>query len=268
MARISGGYGDYGHVADVYDKGRLYFPSWIFGRLWRRKVGKPTREIDILDVGCGTGVSTRQLKIWGWIKVKGNDIDPLMIARARQLPHRDSADLDTSIEYIVSPVEKLRLPNESFDMITTFGGLPWFADVTGAMENIRRMLRPGGVFMAADEQFLSPRAEYRLVKKKWFDQLPFHRSVFPSNDDHVIHPTTLFKKTGFKYIRHYEKVDHVRPHIEEALNYLMCGSFIGRLPDAHRQYLRRDLETVCRYQELMHNGPRWEIKYSATLGRK
>jgi len=65
-----------------------------------------------LDVGCGTGIITRQLAVRR-ASLTGTDIDSRMLEQAKQ-------HLGKQIDYLVAPTEKLPLPDTSFDAVTAF----------------------------------------------------------------------------------------------------------------------------------------------------
>jgi SAM-dependent methyltransferase len=103
----------------------------------------------VLDVGCGTGQSTRAAARLAR-EVVGVDISDVALAHAREV----SVDLD-NIEYVCADAEHHHFPPESFDVCVSQFGVMFFADPVIAFTNIARSLRPGGrlvvlVWQAAD----------------------------------------------------------------------------------------------------------------------
>ncbi|MDP2704417.1 MAG: class I SAM-dependent methyltransferase [bacterium] len=74
------GYGNFGNLGEEYKKARKGFPQESVDWLWS---ALSTENPRILDTGCGTGISTRQIAEKGR-RVMGSDGDPLMIEKAKE----------------------------------------------------------------------------------------------------------------------------------------------------------------------------------------
>jgi SAM-dependent methyltransferase len=98
----------------------------------------------VLDAGCGTGRVAIELAGRG-VDVVGVDLDPLMIARAREkAPHLD---------WVESDLCEVRLGRE-FDVVVAAGNVMIFlrpGSERAAVGNLARHLRPGGVLVAGFE---------------------------------------------------------------------------------------------------------------------
>jgi SAM-dependent methyltransferase len=119
---------------------------------------------DILDLGCGTGRTTRHIRDMGH-NVVGVDISPLQIEAAKQ-DHPD-------IRFYVKNAARLTLPDNLFDCVVfSFNGLDYLYPYTlrvKAVEEVFRVLRPGGcfIFSSHDEpsiKKLSLRKRLRLQR--------------------------------------------------------------------------------------------------------
>lgn len=108
----------------------------------------------ILDIGCGTGYFAGTMKKAGW-EVKG--IEP-------NLKARDFASGHFGID-ILDPAEISQLPDASFDCITMWHVLEHFHKPSDYAAQIRRLLKPGGVCIAALPNSSSHDAEY--YGKEW-----------------------------------------------------------------------------------------------------
>jgi ubiquinone/menaquinone biosynthesis C-methylase UbiE len=127
-----GAYGRFGRLSTAYDAARREFPSETVAYVIRNQVGK---NPFVLDLACGTGISTRQLAASG-VEVVGCDVDPLMV---RYAIGRGSARAC----YVIGRAESIPFKDASFDAVTSFCGYHWF-DPARAVPEIARVLRPDG----------------------------------------------------------------------------------------------------------------------------
>ncbi|MDA3628260.1 class I SAM-dependent methyltransferase [Saccharopolyspora sp. WRP15-2] len=103
----------------------------------------------VLDVGCGTGRTTRLAAGQATRgRAVGVDISAPMVARARA----DSADIP-NIEFVQADAQVHPFPEAGFDVAISRGGVMFFADLVAGFSNIRRALRPDGRLA-----FISPAA--------------------------------------------------------------------------------------------------------------
>jgi len=91
-----------------------------------------------LDVGCGTGATSRALAARGG-SVLGLDLSGPMLAVARNA----AADLD-QLTFIQGDAQVYPFEPSSFDVGVSRMGCMFFGDPTAAFANIGRALRPGG----------------------------------------------------------------------------------------------------------------------------
>lgn len=96
----------------------------------------------VLDVGCGTGQSTRDAgRAAAPGPVLGVDLSAGMLDRARELTA--GAGLD-NVRYEQADAQVHRFEPESFDLAMSRFGVMFFGDPVAAFGNIGRALRPGG----------------------------------------------------------------------------------------------------------------------------
>lgn len=106
----------------------------------RRLVAKSTgiNGGSLLDIGCGTGWFARTMKKTGW-KVIG--IEPNVKAR-------EFASVHAGID-VLDPSGISGLPGASFDCITMWHVLEHFHNPSEYASRIKRLLKPGGICIAA-----------------------------------------------------------------------------------------------------------------------
>jgi SAM-dependent methyltransferase len=148
--------------------------GFVFARperetLFKRYVGGPGRRV--LDLGCRDGALTQAYLDGN--EVVGVDADREALAEAARLGIETQwADLDLPLE----------LPDASFDVVVAGELLEHLRDPQRLVADVRRVLRPGGTFVAS-----VPNA-YRLKRRLLFlvgrspDDDPTHLQMFAPAD--------------------------------------------------------------------------------------
>jgi ubiquinone/menaquinone biosynthesis C-methylase UbiE len=107
-----------------------------------RRAFEIDRQTHVLDIGCGTGQTTRdaaRMAVAGG--ALGVDLSEAMIERARQLTKAEGLH---NAKYEVADAQSHRFPAECFDVAISRFGTMFFADPVAAFSNIALALRPGG----------------------------------------------------------------------------------------------------------------------------
>jgi len=129
----------FGESAALYALTRQAYPSEVIDKVVT--ILGVSSEYPVLDVGCGTGIATRQLADRG-LDAVGTDIDSDMIEEARL---RGKARM-----YHVMPADGLDFAEASFGGATAFGAFHWFSD-DASVQSILRVLRPGAAFVVVNK---------------------------------------------------------------------------------------------------------------------
>jgi len=103
---------------------------------------------EVLEVGCGTGFFTLNLKLAGIIGAAHvTDISPGMVEAAR----RNAAGLGFSVEGRPADAERLPYDDDSFDLVIGHAVIHHIPDVELAFAEMLRVLRPGGRLVICGE---------------------------------------------------------------------------------------------------------------------
>jgi demethylmenaquinone methyltransferase/2-methoxy-6-polyprenyl-1,4-benzoquinol methylase len=115
-------------------------------RRWKRRVvelARPWPGARALDLATGTGDIAFALAARG-AEVVGLDITARMIELAR------AKSTAPNPAFLVGDMLALPFPPSSFDIVTTGYGLRNVPNLTGAIDEIRRVLKPGGQILSLD----------------------------------------------------------------------------------------------------------------------
>jgi SAM-dependent methyltransferase len=96
------------------------------------------RGLRIVDLGCGFGWFCRWAAEQGAAHVRGLDISEKMLARAA------ATNAHATITYIRADLERLDLPEASFDIVYTSLALHYVEDLAGLVKNVHRAMVAGG----------------------------------------------------------------------------------------------------------------------------
>lgn len=132
----------FGQAAEGYD-GAAVLQHEIGQRMLERLDYVRLQPTRILDIGCGTGVATEKLlRRYPKAEVLALDFALPMLAHARRRgrwlrrPRCLCGDLD-----------HLPLASRSIDLVFSNAAIQWSADPAGAIAEMHRVLRPGGLLM-------------------------------------------------------------------------------------------------------------------------
>ncbi|MBB6484043.1 class I SAM-dependent methyltransferase [Rhizobium lusitanum] len=119
------------------------------------------RGLDVIDLGCGFGWFCRWAAEQGAASVLGVDVSDKMLGRA-------CAESENSrIRYERADLEKLQLPEASFDLIYSSLAFHYIEDFAGLLATIRRALKPGGrlIFSIEHPIYMAPRQPEWLTEE-------------------------------------------------------------------------------------------------------
>ena len=108
--------------------------------------------LNVVDLGCGFGWFCRWAHEQGAAHVLGLDVSENMLARAR------AATSDTAITYVRADLERLDLPEASFDLAYSSLALHYIEDLAGLLSTVHRALVPGAhlIFSIEHPIYMAP----------------------------------------------------------------------------------------------------------------
>ena len=112
-------------------------------RQWLYRQARLAQAKTVLEVGCGTGVIARELARSGPACAIGLDLDPSMLAEARQ--HA------ASVTGVQGDAHALPFADGAFDIVVCHYLLLWLADPARGVQEMARVTRPGGSILACAE---------------------------------------------------------------------------------------------------------------------
>jgi ubiquinone/menaquinone biosynthesis C-methylase UbiE len=107
--------------------------------------------LDLVDVGCGPGTITADLAaLVAPGRVTAIDASAGVLAGARQVATERGL---SNVDFAVGDVNALEFADGSFDVVHAHQVLQHVADPVGALREMRRVCRPGGVVAARDVDY-------------------------------------------------------------------------------------------------------------------
>lgn len=129
--------------AERYSKGRPDFHSNTIRHI--KDYLQPGKKLNqVLDVACGTGLSTKALLEIA-TNVYGTDISQEMLNVASQTGN---------IHYSLAPAEQQPFPGNNFDLITVGSGVHWF-DIDKFLSEANRLLKSNCWLVLYENYFIS-----------------------------------------------------------------------------------------------------------------
>lgn len=134
-------------------------------------------DMDVADVGCGTGLYTEELCRLG-AKVVGIDISPEMleIAAKKTMLYQDQ------IKFVVGDAASLPFYDNSFDLVFSVTAMEFFQKPKQCLHEMYRILRPGGHMVVATLNSLSLWSMQRRIKSLFTKTIFSHAHFYSIYD--------------------------------------------------------------------------------------
>src|SRR3989338_2889934 len=137
-----------------------------------RLAGSYARGKRLLEIGCGRGYGAYYLSHLA-SAVTAVDVDPEVLDRARRLFRR------SNLEYCQMDATRLAVPDRSVDVVGTFQVIEHIPtpQVEGFLQDIRRVLAPGGVAVLS-----TLNVEYNRKGNPHYQKADFHEHEFTGEE--------------------------------------------------------------------------------------
>ena len=157
-----------------YQEHHAHRREFVFGAderagLMRELVGGP--GLAVLDLGCRTGALTQHYAKGNWIV--GVDVDRRALELAKER---------LGIETVWADIEdELPFADDSFDVVVAGEVLEHLADPAAAVENVHRVLRPGGRFVGSVPNAFRLKSRLRFAAGRHPETDATHLQLFTPN---------------------------------------------------------------------------------------
>lgn len=153
----------------------------------------------VLDLACGTGIVGRRLAplVMPGGHIDALDLNPHMLDVARDVAHRENA----AIVFHEGTMEALPFADETYDLVTCQQGLQFVPDRAKAVQEMRRVLRPGGRAVVSCWSAIEHNSYYVAMASIMERHLgePVLENIFQLSDADALR--ALFVTAGFTDVR-------------------------------------------------------------------
>jgi ubiquinone/menaquinone biosynthesis C-methylase UbiE len=181
---------------------------------------QPGPEEKILDVGCGTGIFTLDILAFGPC-VTGLDISRPMLKRA------GFKTAGYPFQGLAANMSDLPFVDECFDKVVSVTAIEFVEDAKGAIAELFRVTKKGGVIVVTTLNSLSPWAARRKQAADKGHSL-FERMIFRSPDEMLaVAPVDGTVKTAIHFLK--DDDPQAAPEIEREgqMRHLDTGAFLA-----------------------------------------
>jgi SAM-dependent methyltransferase len=207
--KIRGPYTAFAEVAGAYERGRPGYPldavSWMVGE----------QQVDVVDLGAGTGKLTRALVALGHRVIAVEPLDEMRAQLEVAVPEAQA---------VSGKAESMPLPDASADVVTSAQAFHWF-DHDDALPEIARVLRPGGrlalVWNSRDD------------RDPWMARLSAiigNETVQESDVVPILDESGLFRWVETKRFAFHQLLDR-----DGLLDLVLSRSYLAKLPAEDRE---------------------------------
>jgi ubiquinone/menaquinone biosynthesis C-methylase UbiE len=179
---------------------------------------KPVPGEMVLDAGCGTGVFTHDILFSGSL-VTGLDISFPMLRRAREKSGR------YPFSPIMGDISTVPFRDGSFDKVVSITAIEFIKNAKGAVAELFRVTKKGGVIVVANLNSLSPWSARRIKNAKKGDSI-FRKALFRSPDDlRSLSPVEGVVRTAIHFLKEDKPEKAIEIECKGRIKGWMTGAF-------------------------------------------
>lgn len=150
----------------VFDKQVLNLYHNAYKKTIKRSVTFLNKDDKMLEIGCGTGNIT--IPLAACVKeITAIDISAEMMKHAEEKAEKYKKD---NITFLNTDLMNLKAEADSFDVVTAYNVLLYMKDRDEILDEIYRILKPGGIFISVTD-CLGRNLSKDSVKKFWKSKL-------------------------------------------------------------------------------------------------
>ena len=155
---------NYAQGFDKHLAGKLeYRVPEIMGKAIKTFLAHNSQKMDILDLGCGTGLVGVELREISR-RLVGIDLSPKMIAKARERGVYDQLVVGDVLDHMT------KLEQDTFDLVTSADVFVYIGNLHPVFEHCRRILCPGGLFAFSLEALPDENRDFVLAATGRYQQ--------------------------------------------------------------------------------------------------
>jgi ubiquinone/menaquinone biosynthesis C-methylase UbiE len=163
----------------------------------------------VLDAGCGQGVLAIDVaKRWPDVHVMGATIVSREVSKSQKLARENGVAQTT--HFAVADYHKLPFENNSFDCVYAVETLSHAYDLETAISELFRVLKPGGIFVAAEYEF-DFQGRHPEMMAAIADYVEHHASIHAVRKFSKGNFLKILKKAGFTAIAEHDWSDRLAP---------------------------------------------------------
>lgn len=155
-----------GPAATLYDR---LTGSRIFQRHYQlvaEEIARYATQGELLDVGTGPGwLLLKVHDLSPGLRLTGLDASPAMVERARM--HLERAGLSDAIQIVLGNADKMPFPDASFTTVVSTGSIHHWKDAMSGLNEVHRVLKPGGLALIYDLVRGTPRHILRETRREF-----------------------------------------------------------------------------------------------------
>ena len=184
--------------------------------------GQLTTESHVIDVGCGSGTTAIALCKYVGCQVTGVDLSGVRIANAIDSLEEHPEDVRAKVDFKKGSATDLPIENETFTHAWSQATIYHVPDKVKVLEEVYRVLKPGGIFVFDD--LIKPQPNIGEKARKFV----YERLLYDTDFSFSSYQDAL-KATGFQIL----EAEDISRHLKTS--YQMLSDAASKGNDEHRE---------------------------------